>query len=112
MNKWEKIITMIIAIGGGIAGIWGAYASYETLKFKQPIDEHIAIAQSYLSQIDSAEKRKDEKEVKRIRSLYESFEERWRSAREIAVLVSPIEKLITTKLSTEQTKKIGKLLSV
>ena len=55
MNKVEKIVTMVVAIGGGLAGLWGAYTAYDSSKFKQPFDEREQIVKSFKSQIESAD---------------------------------------------------------
>ncbi|MEK6765089.1 MAG: hypothetical protein AABY49_02520 [Planctomycetota bacterium] len=111
MNKIEKAVTMIIAIGGGFAGLWGAYTAHDASKFKQPFDEHDEISKSFISQISSAEKRNDNTDVIRVRLIYEKFEERWRTARQIAKITAPFENLATYKLSSDQRTNLTKLLA-
>jgi len=111
MTKIEKFVTMALAIVGGIAGPWGAYTAYDASKFRQPFDEHDQLARSYVSQISSAESRKDAPEVRRVRLLYESFEERWRAARQIVQAVASIESLSVSQLSTDQSQNLKELLA-
>lgn len=111
MTKIEKVVTMALAIVGGIAGPWGAYTAYDASKFRQPFDEHDQLARSYVSQISSAESRKDAPEVRRVRLLYEAFEERWRAARQIVQAVASIESLSVSQLSTEQSQNLKELLA-
>lgn len=110
MNKIEKFSTITIAIIGAISGIWGAYTAYDASKFKQPFDEHSQIANSFQSQINSAEKRKYKNEINRVRVAYEKFEEDWRSARKITDLVAPIETLATATLDKKQVSELKSLL--
>ncbi len=111
MNKAEKIVTMVVAIGGGLAGLWGAYTAYDASKFKQPFDEHEQIVKSFTSQISSAEKRKDDKEVIRISLLYEKYEEKWRAARQVVKIIEPFENLATYSLSPNESKSLRQLLA-
>lgn len=111
MSKAEKIITMIVAIGGGLAGVWGAYTAYDSSKFKQPFDEREQMVNSFTSQIASAEKRNAPEEVVRIRLELEKYEESWRSVRLLANLVKPIEELTVAILSDGQTETVRQLLS-
>lgn len=111
MNKAEKIITMIVAVVGGGAGLWGAYTSHDASKFVQPFDEREQMVKSFSTQIESAEIRKDIPEVNRVRLLLEKYEEGWRSARKIAKLVEPLESLKTAKLSNSESHNIRELLN-
>lgn len=111
MNKIEKIVTIIIAIVGCVAGLWGAYTAHDASKFKQPFDEHDEISKSFTSQISSAEKRNDKTEVIRVRLSYEKFEESWRTARQIAKITAPFENLATYQLSPDQSNNLTKLLA-
>lgn len=111
MSKAEKIITMIVAIGGGAAGIWGAYTAHDSSKFKQPFDEREQMVNSFTSQITSAEKRNANEEVIRIRLDLEKYEENWRTIRQLTNLVKPIENLSATNLSENQTNAVRKLLN-
>jgi tetratricopeptide (TPR) repeat protein len=111
MNTYEKYATIIVAIIGAVAGIWGAYTAYDASKFKQPFDEHGQIVNSFSLQIASAEARKDSKEVIRVRLLFEKFEEGWRDARKIAGLVAPLESLASTNLNTKDVATVKTLLS-
>ena len=106
MNKAEKFVTMFVAFVGGLSGVWGAYTAYDASKNKQPLDEHEQIAESFKSQISSADRRNDEKEVRRVSLLYERYEERWRAARHVAKIVEPIENLAAYKLSPEATNDL------
>src|SRR5450759_2816877 len=98
MNALEKYTTMFAAIIAAVAGIWGAYTNYDASKFKQPFDEHGQAVKSFQSQIASAEARKDNKEVIRVRLFYERFEEGWRDARKITGIVSPLVSLASPNL--------------
>jgi tetratricopeptide (TPR) repeat protein len=111
MNTYGKYVPIVIAIIGAIAGIWGAYTAYDASKFKQPFDEHSQIANSYNSQIASAEARKDSTEANRLRLQYEKFEEGWRNGLKIQGLVAPLESLASTELDTKDVAKVKSLLS-
>lgn len=102
---------MTVAVVGAVAGIWGAYTAYDASKFKQPFDEHHQAAKSFLSQIASAEARKDRQEIIRVRLLYERFEEGWRGARQIAGLVSPLESLASANLNVDDVAAVKALLA-
>ncbi len=110
MKKTEKIITMVVAIGGGFAGLWGAYTAYDASKFKQPFDEREQMVKSFTSQISSAEKRKDNKEAVRVSLLYEKYEEKWRAARQVVRLIEPFENLVTYSLSLNESTNLRQLL--
>jgi hypothetical protein len=99
MNKWEKLATQIVAVIGAGSGIWASYTAYDASKFKQPFDERDHMAASFNAQIASAESRKDRKEVLRVRTLYEQYEEGWRDMRRVAAIVAPIEALAAVKVS-------------
>ncbi|NMG77152.1 hypothetical protein [Aromatoleum diolicum] len=111
MNAVEKYTTMVVAIIGAVAGLWGAYTAYDASKFKQPFDEHGQAAKSFHSQIASAEARRDSKEIIRVRLLYEKFEEGWRDARKIAELVSPLESLASANLNIGDVAAVKALLA-
>lgn len=111
MSKAEKIITMLVAIGGGAAGLWGAYTAHDASKFKQPFDEREQMVNSFASQIASAEKRNAEEDVIRIRLDLEKYEESWRAVRQLTNLVKPIENLSATNLSQNQTDAVRQLLN-
>jgi uncharacterized protein HemY len=110
MNKAEKVVTMLAAFIGCVAGLWGAYTAYDASKFKQPFDEHDQLSKSYVAQITSAEKRNDINEVTRVRLLYEAFEEKWRAARQIVQIVAPIENLAAVQLSAKQSTTLRELM--
>jgi hypothetical protein len=88
-----KALPIFIAVLGGITGFIGAYVSYDNTEFKQTFDKHISMANSFQSQIASAEKRKDHKEANRIRIAYEEFEEAWRKSQ---ILVGKIDKALSS----------------
>lgn len=111
MNKTEKIVTMIVALVGGAAGIWGAYTAHDSSKFKQPFDEREQIISSFNSQIASADKRKALQEVERVSLLLEQYEEGWRAARQLTKLVAPVESLSRINLDAQQSQSIRALLS-
>ncbi|WP_009515471.1 hypothetical protein [Hydrogenophaga sp. PBC] len=111
MTTFERLTTISIAVIGAVSGSWGAYTAHEAAKFKQPFDEHHQMAESFHGQISSAEKRKDLKEVNRIRVLYEKFEEGWREARKISTIVAPVEALERTTLKYEETEKLKLLMA-
>jgi len=113
MTKNEKNITMLISlIGaiGGIAGVWGAYTAHDASKFKQPLDLHTVMVRSFQEQIQSAEKRKDNPEVIRVRVLYETFEEDWRSSNKLTSLVAPISALVVNEVPSEARSGINEIL--
>lgn len=112
MNRIEKIVTMLVAVVGAISGLRGAYSAYQAAKLRHPLEEHEQVARSFHGQILSAEKRDDSKEVIRIRLDYERFEESWRRARRIALIVAPVEALAGTKLGTMQTEEPKSLITV
>jgi len=112
MNKAEKIVTMVVAIGGGFAGLWGAYTAYDASKFKQPFEQRKQIVKSFTSQISSAEGRKDNKEVIRVSLLLEKYEEKWRAARHVAKLIEPFENLEIYSLDPIERKKLRQLLAI
>jgi hypothetical protein len=111
MNMLEKFSTMAVALFGAVAGLWGAYTAHDAAKFKQPFDERGQMASSFQSQIASAEKRKDAKEVLRVRVLYERFEEGWREGRKIIGLVAPVEALASTSLNNSDLAQLNELMS-
>lgn len=78
MTKTERNVTIIVALIGMVSGLAGAYISWGSAKFKQPLDKRLSIASSFKGQIESAEKRKDAIEIKRLRAEYEKFEESYR----------------------------------
>ena len=110
MNRTEKTVTMLVAVVGAIAGLWGAYAAHQATRLRHPLEEHEQMARSFHGQILSAEKRNDAKEVIRIRLDYERFEEGWRRARRIALMVAPVEALAGTKISANQTEALASLV--
>jgi hypothetical protein len=111
MNAFEKYTTIVVAVIGAVAGIWGAYTAYDASKFKQPFDEHGQAVNSFRLQISSAEARKDSKEVIRVRLLYEKFEESWRDARRITGLVSSVESLASANLNNKDEAAVKALLA-
>lgn len=111
MNKAEKIITMIVAMVGGAAGLWGAYTAHDASKFTQPFDEREQIVKSFANQIDRAEKRNDTDEVTRVSLLLEKYEENWRSSRLLSRLVEPIEELATAQLGESENQDITNLIA-
>lgn len=110
MTRLEKIATWILSAIGAVAGLWGAYTVWDASKFRQPFDEREQMAASFRGQIESAEKRKDEPEVKRIRVRYEQFEEGWRAGRKVAQLVAPVEQLRTSELGDAEKTKLREIL--
>ncbi len=113
MTKNEKYLTMFVSfIGaiGGLAGVWGAYTTYDASKFKQPLDLHTAMVRSFTEQIQFAEKRKDDPEVIRVRVLYETFEENWRSSSKLTSLVAPISALVVNEVAAEAKGEINDIL--
>lgn len=111
MKTSEKWITIAVSLVGASAGLWGAYTAHDAARFKQPFDEHGQLANSFQLQIASAEKRKDAKEVARVRLLYEKFEEGWREGRKIAGIVASFETLASTRLSEKDLAELNKLIS-
>jgi hypothetical protein len=109
-EKWMTIIGVVAGAVGAMTGIWGAYTAYDASRFKQPFDEHAEISKSFVSQIDSAEKRSDEKEATRVRIQYELYEEKWRAAREIAQIVRPVENLASVRFNEEELLKLKGLV--
>jgi len=106
----SKVVIVAVALLGGLTGLWSACTTRDALKFKQPFEEHDQLAKSYMAQITSAEKRNDLNEVTRVRRDYEAFEEKWRTGRQIAKIVAPIESLATAQLSAEETAALRELM--
>lgn len=114
MSKIEKIVAIVVSIlgaFGGLAGLWGAYSAYDAAKFKEPYVKHEELVKSFLSQIGSAENRKDDQEANRVRVKYERFEESWRDNQRLAAIVAPIGNLAAVELSDSQLKEVGGLLA-
>lgn len=114
MKKIEKMAGIAIAlIGafGGLAGLWGAYTAHDAAKFKEPFFRHEKIAKSFHSQIESAEKRKDNEEVARVRITYEQFEESWRASKKLTALVFPIDSLASFTLPRANIDQIRQLVA-
>lgn len=111
MKTTEKVLTMVVAFVGAVSGLWGAFTAHEAAKFKQPFDEHDQIVASFEKQIGSAEKRRDHKEILRVRIAFEKFEENWRRGREIAGLVAPVEALAVNMLDAQQLAELKLLFS-
>ena len=87
MNKSIPIIVVCLALIGAVAGIWGAYTTYNATKPEQSIGRHLAMQASFEKQIASVQKRGNERELLRLQKAYEDYEEGWRESLKIATLV-------------------------
>ena len=106
MTKIERNVTITVALIGMISGLSGVFVSWDSAKFKQPMDQHASNVASYKSQIESVEKRGDTEEVERLRIEYEIFEENYRQVQIKLAVVNSYINLAPSELPELQRNKI------
>jgi len=110
MTKTERNVTIFVALIGMFSGLTGAFISWDSAKFKQPLDKHSSDVASYKGQIESVEKRGDKEEAIRLRIEYEKFEENYRQEQSKLAVVNSYINLAPSKLPESQKNLIASWL--
>lgn len=110
MNKTEKVVTWVFTGIATVGSIFSLYIHYKDIAFKQPLDKHASISQSFKDQIDSIEKRGDKVEADKIRKEYEKFEESWRNTEIVSSLIKWLSTDDLTKIDDKTKQAIANSL--
>lgn len=110
MNKIEKYGTMLVALIGAATGGWAVYTDYDKSEFLKPINLREATVNSFQSQIKSANDRKDDDEVLRVRLKYEEYEESWRNSQHFYALTASISNLVSLEVTPTESALLSAYL--
>lgn len=104
LNWTVTVLTLTVSV-------WGAYTAYDASKAKQPFDKHSAVAQSFQSEINSAQKRGDDEKVSKLRIEYEVYESDWRKSQLLAERLNVGRTIGFTIIPTAERLEIVSLFS-